>query len=451
MSQAESAAQAIPSSRLEDFNPFTTAAIALQARPPEPVARMVSLGICVMALLALIYASLAHMDVVVTVQGRVIPSGKSKVVQPLEAGIVKAIAVRDGQLVRAGEVLLELDPTTTAADRDRMQRELWEAEADVVRLAATLAGRSHLAAPAGMPSAIAANQSAMLASRLAEQRSRAASLDAEIARRLADREAIAASLAQLRNSLPLVRKKHEMREELARTGHIAETGVIETKLELINLEKDLAVQQNRLHESAAGMQAAIAQKAQAEAEFRVRTSTELADSTKKRDAARQELIKAAQRQELQVLRAPIDGVVQQLAVSTVGGVVTQAQPLMTIVPESTPLEVEAQVMNRDVGHLKVGQRAITKVETFDFTRYGYIEGEVQWVGTDAMIDQKLGPVYPVRVRIAATETPNAVNGRRGAVTAGMNVTADIRTEQRRMIEYFLAPLLRYRNESLRER
>lgn len=451
MPQADAAGTATLAAPTADVNPFSTAAIALQARPPALVARMVSLSICVMALLTLIYASLAHMDVVVTVQGRVIPSGKSKVVQPLEAGVVKTIAVRDGQPVRRGDVLLELDPTTTAADRDRLQRELWEAEADVLRLGAALVGRDRLAAPADMPTQVSANQTAMLVGRLAEQRSRAASLDAEVARRTADREAIAATLAQLRNSLPLVRKKHEMREELAKTGHIAETGLIETQLELINLEKDFAVQGNRLRESEAGMRAAMEQKAQADAEFRVRISTELGEATKKRDSARQELIKAAQRQEWQVLRAPIAGVVQQLAVSTVGGVVTQAQPLMTIVPDNTPLEVEAQVMNRDVGHLKVGQRVITKVETFDFTRYGYIEGEVLWVGTDAMIDQKLGPIYPVRIRIAVTETPNVVNGRRGTVTAGMSVTADIRTEQRRMIEYFLAPLLRYKDESLRER
>jgi hemolysin D len=144
-------------------------------------------------------------------------------------------------------------------------------------------------------------------------------------------------------------------------------------------------------------------------------------------------------------------VVQQLAVTTVGGVVSAAQPLLTVVPENTPLEIEAQVVNRDVGHLRVGQQVINKVETYDFTRYGYIDGEVLWVGTDAVQDQKLGLVYPVRIKLAQTETVHAVNGRKGLVTAGMNVTADIRTDERRMIEYLLAPMLRYKQEALRER
>lgn len=432
-------------------NPFTSAAIALQSRPPLPLARRVSLALCLMTLLTLVYSYFASMDVVVSAQGRVIPSGKSKMVQPLESGIVKAIHVRDGASVKAGDVLIELDSTTTTADRDRLQRELWVTEAESERLMAMTQGRGRLMLPTGMPAEVAARQTAILDSRLSEHHFRTASLEADIARRQADHDAIGASLTQLRASLPLVRKKNEMREELARTGHIAETGLIETRLELINMEKDLAVQENRLKEAAAGLRVSVQQKAQADAEFRVRIAAEAAEASHKRNATRQELVKAHQRQELQVLRAPIDGIVQQLAVSTVGGVVTPAQALMMIVPENSPLEVEAQVMNRDIGHLHAGQPAVVKVETFDFTRYGPIDGKVQWVGTDAVTDPKLGPVYPVRIQIRSARTPYPVGGRAGIVSPGMSVTTDIRVAERRLIEYFLAPLLRYKEESLRER
>lgn len=451
MRSSQASIPAVPQQEIVLANPFTTAAIALQARPPAHLARMVSLAICVMAALVLLFTCFARLDVVVSAQGRVIPSGKSKVVQPMEAGIVKAIAVRDGQKVKAGDVLLELDPTTTTADSQRLQRELWEAEADVLRTTRLLQGQGGFVPLPDMPKEISLNQQAILASRELEQRAKLAAMDADVARRQADSDAIHSSLVQIRNSLPLVRKKHEMREDLARTGHIAEAGLIETKLELINLEKELSVQGNRLKESSASLNASRQQRAQAAAEFRARISTELGDATKKRETARQELIKANQRRDLQVIKAPVDGVVQQLAVTTVGGIVTQAQALMTIVPENTPLEVEAQVMNRDIGRVLVGQRVITKVETFDFTRYGYIEGEVLWVGTDAVIDPKLGPVYPVRIRMEAAQTPNSAYGRKGVVTAGMSITADIKTDERRMIEYFLSPMLRYKDESLRER
>ena len=432
-------------------NPFASDALAMQLQPPPYVMRMVSLSICAMAALTLLFASCSSMDIVVSAQGRVIPSGKSKVVQPLEPGLVLAVFVRDGQWVREGDVLVELDPTQTGADRERVQREYWEAQADVLRCKAQLDGKVRFDAPQDIPAEIVANQLAMLQGRLTEQRAKLAGLGADMVKRQSDADAIQSNIAQLRNSLPLIQQKHQMREALSKTGHIAQTSVIDAKLELINAEKDLAVQTNRLSESLANYQAAVEQRAQTLAEFKSRTSTELVEALKKRDVAQQEFIKTTQRHAQQTLRAPIDGVVQQLAVSTVGGVVTAAQPLLTLVPDNAPLELEAQVMNRDIGHVHVGQRVINKVETYDFTRYGYIDGEVLWVGTDAIQDTKLGLVYPVRIKLDQTQTPNAVNGRKGLVTAGMNVTADIRTDERRMIEYLLAPMLRYKQEAMRER
>lgn len=434
-----------------ELDDFASAAGGVRSRRPTRTASMITLAICGMAAIALIYASLAKMDVVVSAQGKIIPTGKSKVVQPLEAGIVRQIYVRDGQKVKAGDVLIELDPTTTAADRDRLQRDHWEARAEVQRLTALLNGKVTLPGIEGLPEDIARTQQVLLASALAEQRAKVAALDAEIARKRADREGAAASLEQIRASLPLVTRKNDMREELVKTGHIAETGLIETRLELISLKKELALQTNRLAEASAGLNAAQQQRAQAVAEFSARHSAELAEESRKAATAELELVKATQRRDLQILRAPIDGIVQQLAVTTVGGVVTQAQPVATVVPGNTALEVDAQVQNKDIGYVKPGQRVITKVETFDFTRFGYIEGEVQWVGTDAINDQKLGPIYPVRIKLDTTATPNSVNGRKGALTPGMTVTADIRVDERRMISYFLSPLLRYKDEALRER
>jgi hemolysin D len=286
------------------LNPFSAAALAVEALPPQRVVRMVSLGICVMVGMAVAFATLVSMDIVVTAQGRVSAAGKSKVIQPLEAGMVKSIAVRDGRTVKAGDVLLELDTTATLADHDRLEREVQETRMDVFRLAALLSGKDAWGDTKGLPAGMLSNQYAVLASRRSEQDSRIAALDADIARRTADRDAIAANIAQLRTSLPLVRQKHDMREELARTGHIAQTGVIETRLELLNMEKELSVQGNRLNESAASLNAAAQQRKQAQAEFRARASAELVDATRKHDAARQELVKATQRRDLQTLAQP---------------------------------------------------------------------------------------------------------------------------------------------------
>jgi len=436
---------------MTDPHPFSRLGMAMEVRPLGSSVRWVSLSLCAVAALSVAYATWARMDVVVSAQGRVIPSGRSKLIQPLEAGVVRVIAVKDGQAVKAGDVLVELDPTHAEADRERLQRELWQAEGDVARLTALVEGRPQLRLAAETPADIGLGQQAMLTGRWAEQQARLAALSAEEARKTSEREALRVQLDQLRQSQPLVGRKLAMREELARTGHIAETALIDTRLEVLNLDRDVTALSNRLAEAEAGLRAARLQTAQARAEFNAKGQLDLLDARRKRDAARQELVKATQRRDMQRLRSPIDGVVQQLAVNTVGGVVTQAQALMTVVPEHAALEVDAQVLNRDIGHVKPGQRVINKIETFDFTRYGYIEGEVVWVGTDAVQDQKLGPVYPVRIRLRDTHTPYKVNGRAGEVSAGMNVSADIRVDERRMISYFLAPLMRYQQETLRER
>ncbi|MDD3466684.1 MAG: HlyD family type I secretion periplasmic adaptor subunit [Campylobacterales bacterium] len=424
---------------------------SILSKPPRKFARVITISISVIAFIAIVFSFFASMDIVVTAQGKVIPSGKSKVIQPLEAGVVKSIKVKDGQSVKAGDVLIELDPKMTEADKQRAQNEYYLASADVSRLEAMMKGKSTVSMEKDMPSNISTYQSSLLFGKMAEQQAKMAAADAEIMKRRADMEATASAVSQLKNSVPLVRKKYEMREELAKTGYISEAGLIDSKLEFLNMEKELAVQQNRLKESEASLKAAMMQRNQALAEFRAKAAAEMVDAIKRKETAAKELEKANVKNELQALKAPIDGVVQQLAVTTVGGVVTQAQQLMTIVPENTPLEVEAQVLNKDIGYVKVGQRVVNKVETFDFTRFGYIEGEVTWVGTDAINDQKLGPVFPVRIRLNTKETPSIVNGNKGIIAAGMTMMSDIKVDKRRLIEYFLSPLLKYKQESMRER
>ncbi|MGE4399446.1 MAG: HlyD family type I secretion periplasmic adaptor subunit [Campylobacterales bacterium] len=424
---------------------------ALLSKPPRKFARIITISVSAMAVIALLFSYFASMDIVVSAQGKIIPSGKSKVIQPLEAGVVKSIKVKDGQSVKAGDVLIELDPKITEAEKERLQNEYNLASSDVYRLEAMIKGKSSITLDKSIPSNIGSSQSSLLAGKMAEQHAKLAAIDAEITKKEADAAAISSSVSQLKNSVPLVRKKYEMREELAKTGYISEAGLIDSKLEYLNMEKELAVQQNRLKESEAALKAAKMQKNQVVAEFKAKVAAEMVDAIKRKENAEKELAKANVKNELQALKAPIDGVVQQLAVTTVGGVVTQAQQLMTIVPENTPLEVEAQVLNKDIGYVKVGQRVVNKVETFDFTRFGYIEGEVTWVGTDAINDQKLGPIFPVRIRLSSKETPSIVNGHKGVIAAGMSMVSDIKVDKRRLIEYFLSPLLKYKQESMRER
>ncbi len=158
---------------------------------------------------------------------------------------------------------------------------------------------------------------------------------------------------------------------------------------------------------------------------------------------------AGTRSALPPLASPVDGTVQQLSVHTEGGVVTEAQPLMVIVPSDNPLEVEAFFENKDIGFVKAGQEAEVKIETFQYTKYGTIDAEVSSVSHDAINDEKRGLIYSSRVRMARTRL--MVDGTEVGLSPGMAVTVEVKTGQRRVIEYFLAPLLQHTSESLRER
>lgn len=431
---------------------FLPAALDAHRRPPSPAGRAFGLIIMVFATLMIAWACIAEMDIVVMAQGRIVPGERVKVIQPVDTGVVRAIHVRDGQRVSRGDLLIELDPTVTGADRERLAREWLDAQLDVMRLDAQIQNDPALFTPPAQTDAFPATiQQRLLASRLNEYKEKLAVLDAEVARRTAERDSVRDTIIKIETGLPLMRRKLEMREALAARRYLSESMLIDAKLELINYEKELVQQRHRRHEAEANLTAAIRSRRHGEAELQSRMLAELSDAARRRDVTGFEYTKAERRHELQQLRAPVDGVVQQLAVNTVGGVVTTAQPLLVVVPESENLEVEAQVQNKDIGFVTTGQHAAIKVETYEFTRFGVLDGVITWVGTDAVNDQKLGPVYPVRIALADTHTANTVQGKRGAVTPGMNITADIRIGTRRIIEYFLAPVLRYQDESLRER
>lgn len=224
-----------------------------------------------------------------------------------------------------------------------------------------------------------------------------------------------------------------------------------TRLEVGNAVSELAVLKERQKEADSALKAAEFARAQALAEQASRTSAELAEARRRWQAGQQEAIKAAYREEHQVLTAPMAGTVQQLAVHTVGGVVNPAQGLMVVVPQEGGIEVEAQVLNKDVGFLRVGMPATVKLDAFEFTKFGALDGVVQWIAADAVKDERLGSYYPVRIALKGTHLPVAVGGQHPVARLGMAVTADVLIGQRKAYEFFLGPLLKYQKESLRER
>ncbi|MCU7806246.1 MAG: HlyD family type I secretion periplasmic adaptor subunit, partial [Candidatus Thiodiazotropha sp. (ex Semelilucina semeliformis)] len=186
-----------------------------------------------------------------------------------------------------------------------------------------------------------------------------------------------------------------------------------------------------------------------QSQLRKQTMEALADATQKQAAIEQEIIKAEVRTNAQILRSPVDGVVQQLAVHTISGVVTPAQELMLIVPDEEKLEVEALLENKDIGFVEEGQQIEVKIDAFPFTKYGTIDGILTDISNDALMDEVKGLVFKTQVSLKQSQMQ--IGKRQVKLSPGMSVTVEVKTGTRRVIEYFLAPLLRYKQESIRER
>jgi hemolysin D len=455
---------------------FLPAALEIVETPASPAGRAIAAAIILFFVLALAWAWVGRIDIVATASGKIVPSGRTKVVQPFETGVVRAIHVRDGQVVAAGEVLIELDATINAAERDRFAAELVVVQLEMARLRAALApGADPLAAfvpPEGANPRQVELQRSLLRNQLEEYRSKLAGIDQQMAQNEANRAAVAATVDKLAAALPLLRQRAEARKYLAEKEVGSRLQYLEVQQDLVEHEKELIVQQSRLNEAKAALAGLVEQRLHAGAEFRRTNFGDLAQAEQKAGSLQQEVVNARQHAELQVLTAPVAGTVQQLAVHTVGGVVTPAQALMVVVPGDSRLEIEAMVPNRDIGFVRVGQRAEIKIDTFNFTRYGLLQGEVLTVSQDAIARDRAGGdksgdksgtgaesdssepkgqelLYAARVSLDSTQME--VEDRMVNLTPGMAVTVEIKTGSRRVIEYLLSPLMRYKQAALRER
>ena len=299
--------------------------------------------------------------------------------------------------------------------------------------------------PEGVDEAVFEVQRERLASELRLLGARLAALDSEVERLRATRAGEAAQIAALE---PLIEVVREHEQSLRVAGHRARRprSVVRAPARARGARTRA---RHRLRQLDAELASVARRHEETVAEFRYRAAANRVEALGRMEQARLELRSALLRTERNRLRAPVDGTVQQLAVHTVGGVVRSAEPLMVVVPHGVTLEVEANVLNRDIGFVEVAQPVEVKVEAFPFTRYGLIDGEVVHLSADAVLDETLGPVYPMKVRLAAERI--RVNDRWVDLAPGMSVAAEVKTGKRRAIEFFLAPLLRYRSEALRER
>jgi hemolysin D len=449
--------------RSKDELAFLPAALEIQETPPLPLARYIGWTIMAFFVIGAAWASVGEVDIVAVAHGKVVPSGRVKVIQPLESGVVKRILVDEGQRVGAGDVLIELDNTATGADTARLEAQKRALELDRARITALLTALSDTEQseqPSRMIDLIAGGiegadamqlrrQGERAAQQLAEVRARLASISERISQRTAERSAIGDRIEQLERTLPLVTERAEALKNLLESNLGSRVQWMEAEEARITQAKQLDIERRNRDAIDAAIRALHQERAANANQMTANFTADLSETEVRLASLSEEIVKARQRTDFRRLRAPVNGVVKQLAIHTVGGVVTPAQRLMEIVPEGTPLEVEAFFRNRDIGFVETGQQTEIKVEAFPFTRYGTINGHIETLSEDAVQDENVGLVYTAQISL--DKLTLEVEGKTVRLSPGMAVTVEAKTGKRRLIEFLLSPLLRFSQESARER
>ena len=446
---------------------FLPAALEIMEKPPSPGLRMLLLMTCAFFTAALLWSVIGKVDVVAVASGKIIPSSKVKTIQPMEIGQVRAIHVGNGQHVEEGQLLVELDPTLASADELQARQNLLAAKLVMARNATLLAyldGRpATFVVPEGAPALTGAIEEQFVRASIAEYEAQVASLHQQIAQRAAELTSSEAEINKLRLTLPLVNQQLVARRLLTEQGNYARLKLLEYEQVRMEHIQNIDVQLANAEKARAAMNALEAEIRKLRETFGKTAVTELVQARDKAELAGEELRKATRRREFLQLRAPVAGTVQQLVVATIGGVVQPAQPLMIVVPDGAEIEVEANVLNKDIGFVREGQPVRVKLEAFPFTDYGLVPGIVEGISRDAIdLSQSNAPqkddkgrtvqpglVYAARIRLL--ETSIRIRGRQQPLGPGLSVQAEIKTGERRIIQYLLSPITQALDEAGRER
>ena len=459
---------------------FLAPALEILETPASPVHIAFLWIICSMVVVALVWACFGRIDIIATAQGKFQPTGRVKVIESVETGKVAAIHVANGDRVKAGDVLVELDGSAAEADVAAAGDDYASARAEALRRRAALAAaQAHAFSPVpaidwpnDVPPALRERETRVLAADLGQLDATLASFEAQHAQKTAERDMLRQTIATQKNLVATLQERVDMRTKLVSVEAGSKSAVIDATETLQYQLTQLAMQEGQLAAATTGLDVIERDSEKAVQSFLADDAQKLSDAERRGEDAKERLAKAEAAVDHLTLRAPIAGRVQSSVIANVGQVVTSGQEIMRIVPENSKLEIEAYVMNRDIGFVSVGQEAVVKVELFPFTRYGSIKARVTRIARDAIPAPDASAIEGDPTRASNSEgfaggerTQNlvfavvlepatstiAVDGVDQPLTSGMAVTVELKTGARRLIEYIFSPLVEVASRAMRER
>lgn len=438
---------------------FSPPLLRLQASSPNPLGRKVLWALLTLLVLLAVWMVAGRLDIVAVAQGKLVPQSYVKIVQPAESGIVKEILVKEGDTVRAGQVLMRMESLITDADARSIGADLQGKRLALRRVDAELADAPFQARDGDSAHLLSAAQSQYRANRAALQ----AALAEERSRLAKARQDLAAALEIQRKFsaiLPHYREQEKAFEKLGKEGFAGGVLVSDKRRERIEKEQELATQDHMIESARAGVQQSEMKLVQIDSDYRRQLHVERGEAQRAFDQLSQELAKQTHRKELLELKATQDSVVKELATHSVGTVVQPGTVLLTLVPNDETLRAEVWLTNDDIGFVKQGQTVRLKFAAFPFQKYGMLQGTVEHIGADSVESgQSAGaqatpgaaPPSTFKALVSLNKASLEADGTRFPLSAGMQANAEILLGTRTVLEYLLSPMQKAWHEAARER
>lgn len=430
---------------------FLPAVLEVTETPPSHAARLLTYMIMLMFTVLILWSVLGKVDIIATATGKLMPASNIKTIQTLTDSEIEEIYVQEGQYVKEGQDLIKFNQTEVLANIRRIKNEMRALEISIARQKALLTDNpeDNFTYDQDIDEYLVKMHSGLLKSQMTEKAAKIGVLEGQIAKAEKEKETTQAEIDRLAKLLPSVTERIEKKKILVDQKLMARLTFLEQEEELTNLQEQRKVQLKKIAETEANIESLKKELRQYLAEFDKNLMQELTETREKLESYQQELIKYEEALKRTVVKAPLSGYVQQLVYHTKGGVVETAKPIMNLVPEDYKLEAEVMILNKDIGFVRPNQEVEIKIDSFPFTKYGTIKGEVRNISGDAVQDEKLGLIF--KSRLTLLDNKIKADGQVVRLIPGMSVTAEVKTGKRRVIEYLLSPVMKYLNESMRER
>lgn len=425
----------------DDSYEFKPVIIEIEDTPQNPLGRTILYIVLSLIIFTFLWLFLAKIDIVVSSQGKVIPNGEIKILKPLESGVVSKILVKEGDKVFKGDTLMSIDPSVTTVNLQTKENELNNLNMSIVRLRA-LGNESNLT-----------NEELNLLSNselnlFLNQKN---SYDNSINQYKFSIEELSFNIESSKDEI--IRLNNLLNKNKNRLNRLERVKDIISLKEYDELQKEVYDLTSKLNIAKNNKTAAINKLNATKEELEVfkqnskgKFLDELIAKQKEANLIKAEINAYLFQNKQQLIKSPVDGYVGKLLVNTESGVVNSGEALITIIPANEPLIIKATILNKDIGFLKEGQKVAIKIDTFNFQKYGKLDGELIHIANDAIEDEKLGIVYEIKVK--PLKTTLNIDGEIKNIEPGMSVIAEVKVGKRRVIELFIYPIIKYLDEGL---